>query len=31
MGDTVRAAVVTSFDNPPRYQEFPEPLARGKG
>jgi NADPH:quinone reductase-like Zn-dependent oxidoreductase len=27
----MKAAVVTSFDQPPRYQDFPEPVARGEG
>ena len=27
----MKAAVVTAFDNPPRYLDFPEPVARGKG
>jgi len=26
----VHAAAVTSFDEPPRYREFPEPAARGR-
>src|SRR5262245_57820955 len=27
----MHAAVVTAFDAPPRYQEFPEPVAHGGG
>ncbi|MGW4644074.1 hypothetical protein ACWEN6_36535 [Sphaerisporangium sp. NPDC004334] len=26
----MRAAVVTSFDSPPRYGEYPDPVAHGK-
>src|SRR4051795_12384780 len=30
MEDPMRAAVVTAFDAPPRYTDFPEPVARGQ-